>query len=333
MSGDLPEQLANARDKLLRFKWDFSDEIDAEELQSLTGRSLIHKGDHFDRELSSQEEEETRAIVPGAFVVQPHLGELGELFNLCYNFFVELTQAGYQHILAERAQLPSLPIAQRPTTNVCFGPVPLPDPLPLSYLAWERAAGSPHVLGARLLWWGAAAECPAEFGYECDFRSRFQFLPIWTFIQDHVGYADVNPVNVIKLSVQMVCELLEQNSEQELGGATSRATTRQLQEEEQECPLDGPQQLYTESPHSGVFWYRGTSIPLRGQTWKLISLLWENTDRPVPFLDIAERLDMGSDWSDSTIRSMISRLNRTLLDGGIHLSWCTERETVRLNSY
>ena len=78
-------------------------------------------------------------------------------------------------------------------------------PSSVAYGECERRVGGPHVFGARLLWWCAAAKDPEGFDYSLDFRRQLWMLPIWTTLEGGTGCANPTPVEAISEAADAVC--------------------------------------------------------------------------------------------------------------------------------
>lgn len=66
-----------------------------------------------------------------------------------------------------------------PSESIMFRAEPLPRAERFSLAGYQDEVGGPLVLGARLLWWCAAAEIPAEFGYSDWHSHLLKFHPFW----------------------------------------------------------------------------------------------------------------------------------------------------------
>jgi hypothetical protein len=132
-----------------------------------------------------------------------------ELAAVAWGFHSALTDAGAQPILAQRAGLRKLPRGGRPSPRVQFGPLPLPKVRPASYGAFVRSVHGPHIAGARLLWWLAAAHELEQFGYPDDLPDRFlSQLPWWDPIAGGIEPSAVM-LEAIKTCANSVVNMLE----------------------------------------------------------------------------------------------------------------------------
>jgi hypothetical protein len=78
-----------------------------------------------------------------------------DLCRLCYEFVIHLSHSGHLDKLADLAKIPEAPRNLGPSTQIAYQPL-----LPTSssrYAYYPDAPGGNLVLGARLLWWCAAA--------------------------------------------------------------------------------------------------------------------------------------------------------------------------------
>jgi len=219
LDSTFPLKLKDARDALATFAWDFKDKVDSDELDDDCRQYLEDWQDHHGRELSQPEEDYEWESCRRLHFMRKHLTVLAELRQACHQFVQELTKAEGQHLLGQRAMLPQALPSQQPSALTCYSPVKLPAGLSLSYIDYEKDAGGPHVLGARLLWWLAASIIPKTFGYSDDLPLKLASMPIWTTVQPALftrsldtivieGSASPWPVEAIKDSAGTVCELL-----------------------------------------------------------------------------------------------------------------------------
>lgn len=203
MTVTLPKPVLVARKAIADVIWDFADAVDLETLQLEAEKHLTDYRDYCGRELSEQEEEDGHHAFQCFHVLRKHLYEMQQLMEACHQFFVALTDAGAQELLAQRANLKEIPAARWPSQLVHYPQAPLPSCV--TYGECEYCVGGPHVLGARLLWWCAAAKDPKAFDYSLDFRLRLWMLPIWTKLEEGKGLANPKPIEAIIDAVDAVC--------------------------------------------------------------------------------------------------------------------------------
>lgn len=219
MNDEVLLAVTEAKDALIHFPWDFKDRADSEELDDICRRYLEDWRVHFGRDPSPQEENYEWEACRRFHFLRKHLDVIAGLRQFCHRFVQELTGAGGQHLLGQRAMLPEVPPSQRPSASVCYGPVKLPSRLSLSYTDYEEDAGGPHVLGARVLWWLAASMAPKAFGYSDALPLKLMTIPIWTTVSParlsrcldslaEVGMANPQPVEAARDAARTVCELL-----------------------------------------------------------------------------------------------------------------------------
>jgi hypothetical protein len=106
-----------------------------------------------------------------------------ELSRRCFRFVAALTHEGRQSLLGVRAGLMPAEPAARASLHVEFKPLSIPVIEDLPGSSYETLLGTPTEVGARLLWWCAAATDPQSFGYRADHVSKLWDLPIWFDIQ------------------------------------------------------------------------------------------------------------------------------------------------------
>jgi hypothetical protein len=254
---------------------------------------------YYGRELSELEEEYERAKWLRAQSVLRHLNEFGQLLSAAHAFFIELTNAGGQITLGERAQLQPASESERPSSLVQFQPANPPDPPPLDPVEYERQMGGPHVLGARLLWWCAAAKSPEPFGFTPGFSHKLWTQPIWTLNQDRNVRANPRVVPLLQHAASHVCDVLQREAMEDLQTATTPQT-----------PPNGP-----EPPNR--FWWNGRHVTLSRRPRDLLYYMWNH--RTAEIQTVIEKV-----WEktigDSTLDSTISRVNRVLADAEFPVS-------------
>jgi hypothetical protein len=238
-----------------------------------------------------------------------------QLTRPSYRFFIELSEAGGQHILGERAGLQLLSPSEQPSELVRFRLLYPPDPPPLSELEYERKVGGPHVLGARLIWWCAAFESPEEFGFSGDFKLWTEPIwavdeATWTAKRVYTVRANRGALLLIRDAASEVCRLFD--ALQESGPPQSG---------EEAPPRFGPWKGYT-------FWWEGRQpVHLSPVLWKLLSFMWKHRYADRDWV-------MDQVWAESTTRSNFdsakSRLNAILSKNGIPVEISSTRRCVRL---
>ena len=96
----------------------------------------------YGRELSDAEEAYEKSMWLRAQLMRRHLDEFRRLTDAALRFFQELTEAGGQCILGERARLPVLKRSEQPHSQIQFEHVSPPNPPPLSIDEYEQMVGA-----------------------------------------------------------------------------------------------------------------------------------------------------------------------------------------------
>ncbi len=240
-----------------------------------------------------------------------HLDQFDRLIELCGTFVDEITKIGKQSILAIRGGLTKAPVHQRPSRKVEFKRELLPDRPPLSVSEYETLLGGPHVFGARLLWWCAAAKNPNKFGYPDGFSLQMWMQPFW-FIEDF------GKKRKLKLNQRPMILLQE----------AVKYCLENQESSELELPReDGP------GP-GGSFYWKGRQISLQLQQVKLVTSLWKRRDK---WRDIRDVIDEA--WSDTpnnpkgAVGTCASRANKLFVDEGVPFTIVINNDKVRIESH
>ena len=256
----------------------------------------------YHRELSDAEESYEKSRWLRAQLMRRHLDEFRQLTDAALRFFLELTEAGGQCILGERARLPVLKRSEQPHSRIQFDHVNPPDPPPLSIDEYEQKVGGPHVLGARLLWWCAAAVAPTRFGYSRPFSQALWCQPIWVTDDSRGTRSNDRPITLMKQAASKVCRLLEK--------APDNVATDQ---EKRETPENGPQE-------PNRFWWNGSLAEFQRTPWLLLKCVWDRPTEGTPGnlmkkVDESTALDevwSGAQKSESTLSRTVNRVNNHL---------------------
>lgn len=262
------------------------------------GRDLTEQEDayHWSRWFRSQ------AMVP-------NLDPFNLLTDLSFHFVDELIRIRKQSILGTRAGLVKIPIHQRPSRNVEFKPEPIPDEPPLDSFQYETTVGGPHVFGARLLWWCAAAKSPKQFGYGPGFSQELWSQPIW-FHDRKAGEkfgleANQRPITLLQEAVAY-CWDNREASETELS------------------PEDGP------GP-SGTFRWKGKQIKLTPQQANLIGCLWKRCGKPRQIQSVIDEAWFEKpDTTKNAVETCVCKLNSRFSEAQIPFTISVEDQHVIL---
>jgi hypothetical protein len=230
----------------------------------------------------------------------PHLDRFKRLLDAAFAFVVELTEAGGQRILGERAGLPLLKKSARPSEWIQFGPVLPPNPPPLQVSEYEEGAGGPHVLGARLLWWCAAAKHSKEFGFSRSFSQSLWTQPIWITSQGWVAEVNGYPISLIKETASETVNLL----------VTGSVADSLSDPEQSDAELaDGPHPI-------NQFRWKDKLAQLTNSQWQLVDYIWKTRYRRAHYDDLIERF-WGEKAEDSAVETAASRTSQSLKKQGI----------------
>lgn len=238
-----------------------------------------------------------------------HVAEFRKLTSMAHRFYTELAEAGGEDLLGERAELERLTPVMQPSKLVRFKAEYPPDPPTLWTTEYERWVGGPHVVGARLVWWCAAAESPTEFGYPRDFFNRLLAQSIWTVIQDNTVMANRSAVSLMGDAASRIHDVIN--------GLTEPGISESLVEPP---PKRGPWK-------GCRFCWDGKTAHFTPQLWKLLSFMWKHrsVDR-----DQIRRQVWEKEASRSNFDSAKSRVNAILLDEKIPVTISSTMGVVRL---
>ena len=263
----IPEPLQKALSALEQIEWNWSDPEPHEEseLNSVERweKYLHDYGNYTNHRLSDAEEEDLRARWFRSDFIDRHSNKFDELAHASLRFFNELEKAGGQSVLGARARFSGLESSQYPHSQVHFAVEDLPNASLLDIAEYEKAAGGPHVLGARLLWWCAAAKHPKSFNLPPDFSLRLRHEPMWAIPYAKGIKANPRPVELMKSAANKVCGLLKSVGTE----APSQAPSPSLRP-------DGPEDV-------GVFSWKGKGLSIPSQLWHLLKCLWDEPVRDV----------------------------------------------------
>ena len=187
-----------------------------------------------------------------------HVEEFRHLTRTSYKFYVGLSKAGAQDLLGERTGLERLEPVMQPSPLVRFRGEYPPDP-PAPWTAeYEREVGGPQAVGARLVWWGAGAESPTEFGFPHGFFNQLLAQPIWSVVQDDTVRANSAAFELMRDAASAVCRVHNGLMESDQSASVEEAP-----------PQHGPWEGYT-------FWWEGHPVHLTPQLWKLLDFIWKH---------------------------------------------------------
>ncbi|KKK95630.1 hypothetical protein LCGC14_2670860 [marine sediment metagenome] len=304
MNPSVPDKLRDALSQFDAIDWRFVDNNgDRKSMAREWDATLAHITNHpAYGQLSDADELYERSRWLRSRLILQHVDKLRELADLAFRFFFELTQAGGQYLLGERAGLSPLRSSQQPHSEVRFAPKYPPDPPPLDIGTYEQVVGGPHVLGARLIWWLAAANAPTDFGYRKDFSPTIWFQPIWVAEDGWNTRSNPHPLTLMKQAASKVCRLLDKAPD-------SVATAPK----KCETPENGPQE-------PNVFWWNGQSVTLQKTPWLLLKCVWDRPRHVVAGESVAHVEELtaldevwgGAHKKESTLSGTVKRVNEQL---------------------
>ena len=240
-----------------------------------------------------------------------HLEQFRYLMELCSDFVNALTKTGKQSILGTRAGLPQASLHERASPRIEFKPVAVPDLPPLSCSEYETVVGGAHVLGARILWWCAAALEPKRFGYTPGFSRTVWTQPFWFVDNFESGMRELQ-VN------RRPIELLQQAAMYVLRNMDSFECV----ETEHPTPPNGVEP-------GGVFYWDGKKVQLQPLQARLVSELLKVQKRRLPLSLATENVWNGRQLLDDSYHSTCSKLNTLLLAKGIQINIGFHKAAIR----
>ena len=278
-----------AVERLKRIDWnltslDVTEGLEGEWARYLHGLEM----EKYGGSLSQFEETEERSRWLRSQAMRLHGLRFKDLCGLCCDFVRELTRVSGQSRLGTRAGLQIATAHERPSSWIGFKPLNPPEPPPLNLNEYETNVGGPHVFGARVLWWCAAAKSPEEFGFAGMFDWKIWKQPFW-FIEVAGGSLQVNrrPLTLLQ-EAAIYC--LENRGNAEVG---------------EEPPNDGP------GP-AGRFYWKGRQIAFQARQRDLIKFLWSTPGKMREFEDAAEDV-WGGTATNNAISTCVSRTNKRFL--------------------
>lgn len=257
------------------------------------GRYLAElQSEQYGRPLSELEEANERSRYVRTRLCHRKLLILRSVSDFANMFVRNLAEAGVLEYLGHRAALPALKRAAWPSDWISFGPVCPPMPSPLSIHDFERAVGGPHVLGAKLVWWCAAAKTPRSFGFDAGLSLEVWSLPIWAVDCGLQAKLSVYPLDLMQ---ECAADLLRIAS---LGPA---ANTPVIDE-----PADGQ----ADGPGEGcIFRWQGKNCTLSDTLSNFVRYLWKQPERLAPVV-FANRDVWGGTVKTSAIYTAGHRVNK-----------------------
>lgn len=300
MQGSSTSELSHALENVQALRWNWVVElVDQEELEEEWGACLNSLEQvRYHRSLSEVEEQYERSRWLRCRALMRHLNEFRSLTATAHALVLELSKANGQEILAERAGLSPLKRTKQPPDMVKYRPVYPPRKPAIQTIVYERQTGGPHVLGARLLWWLAAAEASENFGYTADFYHTLWTQPIWSVHASNTVKANEAVLGRITMTSNEVCRLILTVPK------VSVAETRQAQP-----PANGP------TPPN-LFWWNGTSVELTDDQWNLVSFLWPRRRQMATTDEVIDRI-WDAEVCSSTISAATSRLTKRFRENRI----------------
>jgi hypothetical protein len=328
MSGPLqkdPQPLTIALRNLREFVWESGPLVAKHPAPPWNEQALIDN--KYGRELTDAERAYEQRHYACFHAVQTQMGEFQKLTGLCSRFVEEVIHSGRQDILGRRANLDPNPI-KRPSRTIHYDRVGLPDANE-TIPQYTKRIGGTHVLWARLLWWCAAAQSPADFGYEQTFHLELAGQPFWVarrkdglhFSTDILGYlreaasqvaaVDPYPASVNGALPSGTSPIGSFISRDGTGANQGRDTGQQsitpsidLDEED-----DRP-----EEPNGcgkGLrFWWNGKSVKLDPKEYQLMEFLDPAMQKGASIGEIRDILWPGKDPRSSHLSSLLTDIRK-----------------------
>lgn len=295
----VPESFGSrhALDDLLKINWDLAPVFLTDEHREDCGRYILGlSSERYGRGLTELEETYERSRWFRSQAMIPNQEGFNQLTERCFRLVSELSKEGGQTLLGTRADLQAASAHQRPSNWVEFKPQYPPDSPPLNGSEYEALLGGPHIFGARLLWWCAAANSPQEFGYSPGFAHRIWTQPFW-FLESAGGKIQVNPRPLHRLREAAIY-------------CVENAKFLDAQESIEQTPPNGPGPACT-------FNWDGKQIELQPIQAHLMEFLWKTPKTPVPVEELVDKVWRGKPLQDDTYSGHASKLSKRFLDEGI----------------
>lgn len=311
------DNLHQRRSALHGFDWQFVDPAPDPEAQNADWNAYVLglEDQFYGRDLSELEEQYEWSRWLRTQSMLKHLDEFRQLLDVAYDFVVALTDAGGQRLLAERAGLSLLSRPAWPSDWVQFKGVDLPEPPPLAVAEYARCVGGPHVLGARLLWWCAAAKNPKDFDFVGSFTHLLRTQPFWVTTHGFFGRstrANPYPLSLMREAAWALTRLATSGS----CHASVEAENEPAETEEGPCPIR-------------TFRYRGAIMEFTETEWRLLDYLWRKRSRRAYWEEALDDL-WGDDATKAAIQTAASRINSKFKAESIPLHVGFDSEYVRI---
>lgn len=182
--------LADAITQLDSVEWGFHDAIDLDnldELFQLEECRTIELG----ADLVAGTRRDRQELFFRTAPLQNHLNAWVPIPRACLAIVRALNKAEGLNALAQRAGLQRVQREAWPSDWIRWDPMPLPSIPVMTVNELAELCGGRHRVGARLLWWCAAAQDPQVFGYTALHRVRLLFgLGLWTRLRGREVQAD-----------------------------------------------------------------------------------------------------------------------------------------------
>lgn len=298
-SNNLDAKRRQFTDYLKTFSW-ASNQVNLcpeSESESAIEKYLLHVTDvKYGHLLGDIEEEYERAIWLRREAMSRNWNSFEQLIQNANEFVLNLTDSHYLTALGELAHLTPQSESARPSDSILFSPIPIPDAPPLAFDDYLDLCEGPHVFGARILWWCAAAQTPERFGYSPQFTNQLASQPFWFTERSSTSIvANHRPLDLLRHAVERFL-------------ATPQPIQKEISVIEQE-----PDGLLP----GNEFRFRGVTAKFTATPLHALEVLWEQRTHKIERRSFEKKIWKDDIPSDSTVSSLVSRLNKQLYEGGL----------------
>ena len=286
-------------DQLNNLQWSVDGLDSLSEMESQVERYLLGLSDQkYGRELSETEETYERSRWLRSQCAQLNMRSYDYLFSASYNYVSNTANDYRMDALGELAGLVSASDWSRPSPQIRFQSSVFPETPALSINEYESQIGGPHVFGARLLWWCAAAASPQKFGYPFDFKLQLVNQPFW--FQDGPSFK---------------CSFNKRTLELLYATANRISNSSQLKLHNEKMKEENTLDQSENGPLPGnEFHYNGKTVSLTKNHSKALAALWNSKGKKLLLSDFKEVIWGDNVMGESTTGSLISKLNTQLQD-------------------
>lgn len=282
---------------LKTFSWAYKQVNLCPESESAIEKYLLHVADvKYGHLLGDIEEEYERAIWLRREAMTRNWSPFEQLIQNANEYVLTLADSHYLTALGELAHLTPQSESARPSNSIPFGPIPFPNAPPLAFDDYLDLCEGPHVFGARILWWCAAAQTPEEFGYSPQFTNQLASQPFWFTERASTSIvANQRPLDLLRHAVERILATPQQIQKES-----------SVSEQEPDGPLPGNE-----------FRFRGITAKLTPKPFEALLILWRQRTHKMERRSFENEIWRDEIPSDSTVSSLVSRLNTQLDKGGL----------------